>query len=54
MPTTSPNCGALLYIKNDIYYKLKIPELRMKKKEEELESIFIEFIEKYSKNIIIG
>ena len=54
MPTTSPNYGALLYIKNDIYYKLIKPELRMKKKEEELESIFIEFIEKYSKNIIIG
>ena len=54
MPTTSPNYGALLYIKNDICYKLIKPELRMKKKEEELESIFIEFIVKYSKNIIIG
>ena len=52
MPTTFPNFGVLLYIKNDINCKLIKPELRMEKKE--LESIFIKFLEKDSKNIIIG
>ena len=52
MPTKSANGGALLYIKDTINYKLR-PDLNVEK-EKELESIFIEILQKTSKNIIIG
>ena len=52
MPTKSANGGALLYIKDTLYYKLR-PGLKVEK-EKELESIFIEILQKTSKNIIIG
>ena len=52
MPTKSANGGALLYIKDTINYKLR-PNLNVEK-EKELESIFIEILQKTSKNIIIG
>ena len=52
MSTKSANGGALLYIKDTINYKLR-PDLNMEK-EKELESIFIEILQKTSKNIIIG
>ena len=52
MPTKSANGGALLYIKDTINYKLR-PDLNVEK-EKELESIFIELLQKTSKNIIIG
>ena len=52
MPTKSANGGALLYIKDTINYKLR-PDLNVEK-EKELESIFIEILQKTSQNIIIG
>ena len=52
MPTKSANGGALLYIKDTINYKLR-PDLNVEK-EKELESIFIEILQKTSKNFIIG
>ena len=51
-PTESSNGGTLLYIKNDISYKLRNYLKICKPKE--LESIFIEIINKTSKNIIVG
>ena len=47
MPTKSANGGALLYIKDTINYKLR-PDLNVEK-EKELESIFIEILQKLSK-----
>ena len=47
MPTKSANGGALLYIKDTINYKLR-PDLNMEK-EKELESIFIEILQKHTK-----
>ena len=44
MPTKSANGGALLYIKDTINYKLR-PDLNVEK-EKELESIFIEILQK--------
>ena len=52
MPAKSVNGGALLYIKNTVNYKLQ-PDLNVEK-EKELESIFIEILQKTSKNIMIG
>ena len=51
-PTESSNGGTLLYIKNDISYKLR-NYLKIYKPKE-LESIFIEIINKTSKNTIAG
>ena len=47
MPSKSTNGGALLYIKNDINYKLR-PDLNVNK-DKELEPIFIENPAKNSK-----
>ena len=44
--------GVLLYIKKAINYKLR-PDLRIYKKRE-LESVFIEIIQKNFKNIVVG
>ena len=52
IPTKSANGGALLYIKDTISYKLR-PDINLEK-ERELESNFIEILQKTSKNIIIG
>ena len=52
MPTKSANSSALLYIRDTINYKLR-PDLNVEK-EKELESIFIEILQKTSKNVIIG
>ena len=52
MPTNSANGGALLYIRDTINYKLR-PDHNVEK-EKELESIFIEILQKTSKNIMIG
>ena len=50
---TESTCGGtLLYIKNDIKYKIR-NDLKIYKSEE-LESVFIEIINKNSKNIIVG
>ena len=51
MPTKSANDGALLYIRDTINYKLRL-DLNVEK-EKELESIFIEILQKTSKNVII-
>ena len=51
-PTESSNGGTLLYIKNDISYKLR-NDLKIYKPKE-LESIFIEVINKTFKNTIVG
>ena len=51
-PTESANGGLLLYIKKAINYKLR-PDLMIYKKRE-LESAFIEIIQKDSKNIAVG
>ena len=51
-PTESSNGGILLYIKNDISYKLR-NDLKIYKPKE-LESIFKEIINKSSKNTIVG
>ena len=50
MPTKSGNGGALLYINNNVNYKLR-PDLNAEK-EKQLESIFIEILQKTSKNIL--
>ena len=50
--TESSNGGTLLYIKNDISYKLR-NDLKIYKPKE-LESIFIEVINKTFKNTIVG
>ena len=51
--TTESTCeGTLLYIKNNIKYKLR-NDLKIYKSQE-LESIFIEIVNENSKNIIIG
>ena len=50
MLTKSADGGALLYIKDIINYKLR-PDLNVEK-EKELELIFIEILQKTSKNII--
>ena len=52
MPTKSANGGALLYIRDTLNHKLR-PDLNVEK-EKDLESIFIEILQKTSKNIIIG
>ena len=52
IPTKSANGSALLYIKDTINYKLR-PDLNVEK-EKEIESIFIEILQKTSKNIIIA
>ena len=52
VPTESSNGGVLLYIKKAINYKLR-PDLMIYKKRE-LESVFIEIIQKDSKNIVVG
>ena len=52
VPTESSNGGTLLYIKNDISYKLRNDLKTYKPKE--LESIFIELINKTSENTIVG
>ena len=51
MPTKSSRGGALLYIRETINYKLR-PDLNMDK-EKELKSIFIEILQKTSKNVIL-
>ena len=52
MPTKSANGGALLYIRDTINYKLRSdPNVE---KEKELESVFIEMLQKTSKNVVIG
>ena len=50
MPTKSANGGALLYIRDTINYKLR-PDINVET-EKELESVFIEILQKISKNII--
>ena len=50
MPTKSGNGDALLYINNNINYKLR-PDLNAEK-EKQLELIFIEILQKTSKNIL--
>ena len=52
VPTESSNGGVVLYIKKAINYKLR-PDLMIYKKRE-LESVFIEIIQKDSKNIEVG
>ena len=52
VPTESSNEGVLLYIKKAINYKLR-PDLMIYKKRE-LESVFIEIIQKDFKNIVVG
>ena len=52
MPIKSANGGALFYIKDAINYKLR-PDLNVEK-EKEPESVFIEILQKASKNIVIG
>ena len=52
VPTESSNGGVLLYIKKAITYKLR-PDLMIYKKRE-LESVFIEIIQKDSKNNVVG
>ena len=47
MPTKSANGGVILYIKDNISYKLR-PDLNVEK-EKELESIFIEIFQKNPK-----
>ena len=49
MRTKSANDGALLYIKETINYKLKT-DLNVEK-EKELESIFLEILQKTSKKL---
>ena len=51
-PTEAVNGGVLLYIKKTVSYKL-IPDLMIYKKRD-LESVFIEIIQKNSKNMIVG
>ena len=52
VPTESANGGVLLYIRKAINYKLR-PDLMIYKKRE-LESVFIEIIQKDSKNMVVG
>ena len=52
MPTKSINGGVLLYIRDNTNYKPR-PDLYVEK-EKELESTFIEILQKASKNVIIG
>ena len=52
MPIKPTNGGALLYIRDTINYKLR-PDLNVEK-EKELEPIFIEILQKTSKNVIVG
>ena len=51
-PTESSNGGALLYIKKGLAYKVR-NDLKVYKSKE-LESIFIEILNKNSKNRIVG
>ena len=53
VPTESSNGGVLLYIIKVINYKLRPADLIIYKKRE-LESVFIEIIQKDSKNIVVG
>ena len=52
MPTKSINGGVLLYIRDNTNYKPR-PDLYVEKGKE-LESTFIEILQKASKNVIIG
>ena len=52
MTTKSENGGALIYIRDTINHKLRL-DFNVEK-EKELESIFIEILQKTSKNVIIG
>ena len=52
VPTESANGGVLLYIRKAINYKLR-PDLMIYKKRE-MESVFIEIIQKNSKNMVVG
>ena len=52
VPTESANGGALLCIRKAINYKLR-PDLMIYKKRE-MESVFIEIIQKNSKNMVVG
>ena len=51
-PTEGPNGGALIYIKNDIIYKVR-NNLKIYQNEK-LESVFIEMINSNNRNIIVG
>ena len=51
-PTESANGGALLYIKNNLNYKLR-PDLQIYKKKE-LETVFIEILQENKENVIVG
>ena len=52
VPTESANGGVLLHIRKAINYKLRLDFTIYKKRE--LESVFIEIIQKDSKNIVVG
>ena len=52
VPAESANGEVLLYIRKAINYKLR-PDLMIYKKRE-LESVFIEIIQKDSKNMVVG
>ena len=51
-PTEGPNGGALIYVKNDIIYKVR-NDLKIYQSEK-LESVFIERIKSINRNFIIG
>ena len=51
-PTEGPNGGALIYVKNDIIYKVR-NDLKIYQSEK-LESVFIEIIKSNNRNIIVG
>ena len=51
-PTEGPNGGALIYIKNDIIYKVR-NDLKIYQRKK-LESVFIEIINPNNRNIIVG
>ena len=52
VPTESANGGVFLYIRKAINYKLRLDLMIYKKME--LESVFIEIIQKNSKNMVVG
>ena len=51
-PKEGPNGGALIYVKNDIIYKVR-NDLKIYQSEK-LESVFIEIIKSNNRNIIVG
>ena len=51
-PKEGPNGGALIYVKNDIIYKVR-NDLKIYQSEK-LESAFIEIIKSNNRNIIVG